>query len=83
VAVAQPEQKHHRPVRPVRQPVTTGSGEFAAKRSTPRLRARCRLATDVTTTTSYRFNDRASITVPGGVADVEIIETPQHPSWNS
>ncbi|HEU5469091.1 MAG TPA: hypothetical protein VFV67_00445 [Actinophytocola sp.] len=41
------------------------------------------LTTDVTTTTSYRFNDRALVTVPGGVTDVEIIETPQHTSWNS
>jgi len=41
------------------------------------------LTTDVTTTTSYRFNDRAPVTVAGGVADVEFIETPEHASWNA
>ena len=41
------------------------------------------LATDVTTTTSYRFNDRAPVTVAGGDANVEFIETPEHTSWNA
>jgi hypothetical protein len=42
-----------------------------------------RLTTDVTTTTSYRFNDRAPVTVAGGDALLEFVDTPQHASWNS
>lgn len=39
-----------------------------------------RLTTDVTTNTSYKFNDRTPVTVAGGDADVEFVETVQAPA---
>jgi hypothetical protein len=41
------------------------------------------LTTDVTTTTSYQLNDRTPVTVAGGDADLEFIETIQGPIWHS
>jgi hypothetical protein len=41
------------------------------------------LTTDVTTTTSYKLNDRTPVTVAGGDADLEFIETIQGPIWRS
>jgi hypothetical protein len=38
------------------------------------------LTTDVTTITSYKLNDRTPVTVAGGDADLEFIETIQGPS---
>jgi hypothetical protein len=41
------------------------------------------LTTDVTTTTSYKLNDRPPVTVAGGDADLAFIETIQGPIWSS
>jgi hypothetical protein len=42
-----------------------------------------RLTTDVTTTTSYKLNDRTPVIVGGGDADLEFTETIQTPNWHS
>lgn len=41
------------------------------------------LTTDVTTTTSYKLNDRTPVTVAGGDADLEFIETIQLANWHA
>lgn len=41
------------------------------------------LATDVTTTTSYKLNDRTPVTVAGGDANLEFVETIQGPNPGS
>lgn len=42
-----------------------------------------RLTTDVTTTTSYRLNDRPPVTVAGGAADLEFTETIAKQGWHN
>lgn len=41
------------------------------------------LTTDVTTTTTYRLNDRPPVTVAGGDADVEFTDVVQAQGWHN